>query len=257
MRFPFNIGLKLHTINTELISEAIRLWQDGIYQYIELYVVPGSYNKTREEWKSCKIPYILHAAHSYDGINFASRALKDQNHINFSEVQQFADILDSNTIIIHAGMNGSIEETLYQVKILNDSRLVLENKPKVAIRGEPCVGWSPIEFKKIATSGLFKGFVLDFGHAECAARSIGIDSLEYAQKFIDLKPEIYHISDGESESEKDTHRNFGKGDRNLSKFIKLIPPGVCLTIETPRDEKTGLNDFIDDLYYLKDIMDTI
>lgn len=250
MNHPFNIGLKLHSTNTDLIPEALSLWKKDLFQYIELYIIPGSYPCTHEIWRRCHIPFVLHAAHSYDGINLASRTHHEKNHVLFQEVQQFADVMDASTIIVHGGMEGSIEETIYQVSRLEDPRIVLENKPRVAIRGEACVGATPQEFQKVAQAGVLKGFVLDFGHAECAAVSMGLKPIQLIKEFLTFEPNLYHLSDGDSANERDTHSNFGKGDRNLAAFVQLVPVGACVTIETPRNPLKGLGDFVCDVHSL-------
>lgn len=39
------IGLKLWSINTDMINKAIKLYEQNYFDYIELYVVPDSYDK--------------------------------------------------------------------------------------------------------------------------------------------------------------------------------------------------------------------
>ena len=57
------LGLKLWSINTDYYyDEAIRLYNDGIFDYIELYVVPNS-TETIDKWKKINIPFSLHAPH--------------------------------------------------------------------------------------------------------------------------------------------------------------------------------------------------
>ena len=105
---------------------------------------------------------------------------------------------------------------------LNDPRIILENKPKVGINGEACVGWSPDEFRIALTSGVFAGFVLDFGHAACAALSVGKKTMELVTEFLAYEPEVFHLSDGDRYSEKDTHYNLGKGNLELKEYYTLI-----------------------------------
>jgi hypothetical protein len=49
----FNIGLKLWSTNENYIEEAKRLFDNGIYQYIELYVIPNSFEKI-DLWKDTR-----------------------------------------------------------------------------------------------------------------------------------------------------------------------------------------------------------
>ena len=65
------LGLKLWSINTDFyLKEAVKLYEKGIYDYIELYVVPESLD-TLSEWKKLKIPFIIHHSHFAQGFNLA------------------------------------------------------------------------------------------------------------------------------------------------------------------------------------------
>jgi len=256
MNIPFQIGLKLYSTDTPLISEAWALWKDEIFRYIELYVIPGTYHNTIHQWRACDIPFIIHAPHSFHGMNLAVRSLQDSNINLFVEAQKFADELNADGIIVHGGHSGSIEETIRQVMLLADSRILLENKPKVGINNEVCVGWSPGDFQLASISGAFKGFAIDFGHANCAALSIHRKPMTLVLNFLTFKPEIFHLSDGDARSEKDTHFNLGKGNLPLEKFIEVIPNNVRVTLEVPRSPVSGLVDFTQDVRFLKRLIGT-
>lgn len=247
------IGLKLYSTDVALISDARELKVKEFFDFVELYVIPGSYGNTIESWKSFDVPYVIHAPHSYHGINFARADMWETNHKNFNETRKFADTLDSDIIIVHSGNNGSFDETLRQIKLLNDNRIVLENKPKMGIAGEMCVGWSPLEFQRAVDSGVIHGTALDFGHASCAAKSLGVDTMGIIKELMEFKPKIFHLSDGDASSERDAHLNLGKGSFNLAAFIAVLPFDAYLTIETPRKPSNGLDDFVADVYFVKDI----
>jgi len=68
-----------------------------------------------------------------------------------------------------------------------------------------------------------------------------------------FSPKVFHLSDGDISSEKDVHFNLGNGNLNLSEFISVIPEGGFVTIETPRDSSRGLEDFVNDVHYLRNI----
>ena len=73
----YKIGLKLWSINTDYYyDEAIRLYNDGVYDYIELYVVPNM-TDTIEKWKKLDIPFIFHCPHFAHGFNLAKIENKD------------------------------------------------------------------------------------------------------------------------------------------------------------------------------------
>jgi deoxyribonuclease IV len=251
MHPPFQLGLKLHSTNIGLIADATSLWEEDVFQYIELYVVPDSYLSTIDMWKNCQIPFIIHAPHSFHGINLAIASQWKQNRKLFEETQKFADKLHGNRVIVHGGHTGNIEETIRQASQLDDPRVILENKPKVGINDEICVGWSPDEFRKAQVSSVFAGFVLDFGHAACAAFSIGKKPMDFVTEFLAFEPEVFHLSDGDQYSEKDTHYNIGKGNLELKEFLCIIPQGAYLTLEIPCNYSRGLEDFVKDTNLLK------
>jgi len=246
------IGLKLYSTNVALISDASELKAKEFFDFVELYVIPGSYGNTIESWKSFDVPYVIHAPHSYHGMNLAQAERRLENSQHFKESQQFADRLGSDTIIVHGGNNGSLQETINNLCLFNDQRICLENKPKIGINNELCVGFTPSEFHEVLLSGVLHGVVLDFGHAICAANSIGIDQNKIINDFLQFNPCIYHLADGDLLSEKDVHLNLGKGSFNLTELLDKIPNNSLVTIETPRNPAKGLCDFLDDVAFIKD-----
>lgn len=248
------IGLKLYSTDSALIPEALELKARNLFDFVELYAIPESFESSIEQWKNCDIPFIIHAPHSYHGINLARADMREANKKAFREVQRFADILRTQIIIVHGGNNGSIEETIHQLRLLNEKRVVLENKPNVGLLNEICIGWSPIEFRQALHEGVICGMALDFGHAICAAVSRGVNPMEFISEFMVFKPKIYHLSDGDISSPKDFHLNFGKGNFNLAECVSVLPPDEYLTIETPRRPSTGLWDFVEDVVFLRKLL---
>ena len=51
MVFLFRIGLKLYSTDVALIQDAVR-FKEGLFNFVELYIVPGSYVKTISAWKN-------------------------------------------------------------------------------------------------------------------------------------------------------------------------------------------------------------
>lgn len=247
------IGLKLYSTDVVLIPDTRELKVKEVFDFVELYVIPGSYENTIENWKGLVVPYVIHAPHSYHGINFAQADKWETNFRNFNEVRMYADKLGSDKIIIHGGNNGSLEELIRQVGLLNDKRIVLENKPMKGISHELCIGWSPREFDRFFSSGTLNGMALDFGHAACAAQSLSIDVIKMIKEFMVFNPKIYHLSDGDLLSERDIHLNLGKGNFNLAEFVSIIPEGSLITIESPRNTSTGLEDFINDVRFFREV----
>jgi deoxyribonuclease IV len=247
------IGLKLYSTNTELIPEAIPLI-DIYFNFIELYIIPGSFKKTIDAWKKIDVPYVIHAPHSFHGVNLAQAEKWETNLLSFNETRLFADSLNSNIIIAHGGNKGSFDETIRQIKSIGDKRIILENKPKLGLNNEICVGWSPAEFRKIFNEHIINGIALDFGHASCAAVSSAVDVMKIVKELMFFNPQIFHLTDSDRLSERDKHYNLGKGNLNLLQFIQIVPVYGLLTIETPREVSKGLSDFIDDVKYLKKLL---
>jgi len=249
-----NIGLKLGTLDIQFINEAKFYFKKGLFDYIELYVIPDTIKTTGEKWKAAGIPIIIHAPHGSHNVNIANASFADYNIQVYEEVKQFADILCSPVIIVHSGHSGTLEEAIRQIKLINDQRICIENKPIKGLSGEVCIGNSPKDIETVLSFAGLSGFVLDFGHAVCASRTLGLDPLIFIKKFISLNPRIFHLSDGNVFSEVDAHLNLGKGNFMISDFINLLPAYSNLTLETPINKDNGLNDFKKDTDYLNSIL---
>lgn len=113
----YKLGLKLWSTNTEgYLREAQRLYSLGVYDYIELYIVPNTLN-TLEEWQKLNIPFVVHCPHFIHGFNLAQKEKAKFNKKIYKEVKIFADKLNAKYIIFHGGIDGNIYETAEQLKI--------------------------------------------------------------------------------------------------------------------------------------------
>ena len=243
------IGLKLWSTNENYFNEAKRLFEEGFYEYIELYAVPDS-PRFIDLWKKLNVPYIIHAAHYDSGLNFADNEKKDNNLRLAAQAIRFADELSAEYIIFHPGINGDIEETACQLKQIRDSRILIENKPYLSLDREICIGSRPKEIEYLMKQcGV--GCCLDIGHAICAANSHKMDHMAFLKEFIALKPSVYHLTDGDSNSRLDSHRHLGQGNYNLAKLIKVIDGKSYVTLETEKSSQMNLNDFVEDVENLK------
>ena len=251
--YDIKIGLKLWSINVGLIEEAKRLYNENLFQYIELYVVPGTYKETIDQWKNCPAPYIIHCTHSAHGFNLAKKEARQGNKEIFREIKMFADVLNAKFIIVHGGNDGDIDETITQIQDIWDERIVIENKPKIGLNQCLCVGWNLQEIQKIKESGNISGCVLDFAHAFCAANSSGGDQEKFIDDFLFCGSEIFHLSDGDKNSGQDRHKNFGEGNFDIKKWVSKVPAGSLMTIETPMGDNPSLEHFKDDISYLNEL----
>ena len=75
----FKIGLKLWSTNKNYVDEARRLYDAGVFDYIELFSVPDSYSEFINTWKSLDIPYVIHGPHYTTGLNFADKKCFEKN----------------------------------------------------------------------------------------------------------------------------------------------------------------------------------
>lgn len=258
----YKLGLKLWSINTDFYyKEAIKLYKRNLFNYIELYMVPDTLeflSKWQELNTNLKIPFIIHCPHFAHGFNLAKAEKKESNKKIFYEVQKYADTLNAKYIVIHGGIDGNIEETAKQLSELNEPRGLIENKPFIALpnrmNGEFCRGYSPDEIK-IVMDIANCGFCLDFGHAICAANSLGEEIYTYCENFMKLKPKMFHLTDNQDiKSPYDSHLHLGTGELNLEKIKKILPDSAIITLETVKNSKENLDDFVEDSKCMNNII---
>ena len=238
------LGLKLGSRDTQYTDDIRRYYEQGVFQYIELFTLTGSYDDTVSYWKQFGIPFGIHAPHSAAGLNLADASAREANKSKIAEAVRFADSLKAEYIIFHSGVNGEPEEVVDQLSPFADGRFLIENKPVRGLDGSHCVGSSYGELKKII-DGIGKGcgFCLDFGHAICAANTLGRESLGFIDELRRLNPRVYHLTDGDYQSELDSHLHYGDGSFPLKDLIALVPDGGMVTNEAKRQNGTTLGEF--------------
>ncbi len=245
------IGLKLWSVNQNYIDEARRLFLEGVYDYIELYVVPESLSFL-PIWEELRIPFVIHAPHFGHQVNLADANKIKYNRKLIEETQLFADRLKARYIIVHPGVNGVIEETSRQLKKIRDSRILIENKPYLGLSGVVCVGSRPEEIEYVMKEcGV--GCCLDIGHAICAGNSHKIGKIVFLRELIALRPSMHHLTDGEWYSEYDSHEHLGDGNYDLETLTKLVDSDKPVTLETEKNSKYNLEDFEKDVACLEDL----
>jgi endonuclease IV len=251
----YKLGLKLWSVNESFMNEAVRLYQKGYFYYIELYAVPGSYARYHELWFSMRekynIPFMIHAPHYAHGFNLAEKNLEYFNMEMYKETKKFADKLKAKYIIFHGGVEGKLEETLRQLKVFNEPRALIENKPYKVLSDSMvtlfCRG-AKIDEVKIIIQEACSGLCFDIGHAICAANSLGKEPYEYVKEFIKLVPRMYHLTDIEDmKSEFDSHLNIGNGKLKIKKILNNLSVDAMITMETLKKSNDRLGDFIKDI----------
>lgn len=241
----FQLGLKLGSPDKQYTEHIRALHEKSVFQYIELFVVPGTFADTIDYWKQFSISFGIHAPHSGRGLNPAQKEKQKENEIKIKEAFQFADSLNAEYIVFHPGLDGNLEETIKQFKPYMDERCLIENKPVKGLGSEHCLGFSPAEIKFLMDE-LKIDFCLDFGHAICAANSLGKDPLSFVEEFLPLSPALYHLTDGDCKSEFDEHLHYGEGTFPLKRILGCIPKNAKVTNEAKHNSQTDLNDFEED-----------
>jgi len=254
-----HIGLKLWSINTDFyLQEAERLYNKGVYDYIELFVVPDTL-ETLEKWKKLKtIPFIIHNAHFMSGFNLALHEKKEHNRRIYTQTKYFADELNAKYIIFHGGIDGNIEETASQLASFNEPRALIENKPFVALPnrmgGNFCRGATYDEIKYVLNS-VGCGFCFDIGHGVCSANSQGKEPYAFLHELVSLKPAMFHLSDvTDMTSPYDAHPHLGSGQLDITRLKReIFPENAIISVETNKDSKENLDDFERDTICLKNL----
>lgn len=243
------IGLKLWSNNKNYIRSAEELYADKVFDYIELYAVKETFSEYAALWKKLEIPYIIHAAHYHHGMNLAVPEKEEANKRLFNEAAAYADLLKAPHIIVHPGVLGSHDEVSRQVKGLSDKRILIENKPYIALNREICAGHSPEQVKEILCASK-AGFCLDINHAYNYACNAKKGYLDVIHSFMELSPIVAHLSGIDVNSEVDVHLHLRDSGFPLGDVLgSLFSEGSIeyLTIETPKDTGDDLDDFLEDI----------
>ncbi len=244
------IGLKLWSTNLHYLAEVWDLFSRKVFDYIELFIVPGSV-KTILDWQELGIPFVLHAPHSAAGLNPADPSQRDRNLELVRQVDDFFKALSPAWVIFHPGVDGALQESILQFRSFGDrcplmyKKAVIENKPSCGLNDERCLGDSPVEVLKLC-QGTGLGFCFDMVHAICHAQAAHLEWKKVAKDFLLLAPVIFHVCDGYY-TEKDAHKHLGDGELDLSSIIAMLPPDCLVTIETPKDSSSDLKDFAIDV----------
>ncbi len=245
----FQLGLKLWSPNTHLVKRVQELYEAGAISYLELYAAPHTYIETIKKWKQVEIPYVIHAPNESQ-FNLSDRTMRISNKDIYAEVRQFADELGAKFIIIHPGF-GDFEECQEQLLALSDTRICIENMPYQSLYDQSILNGSTFaELEKLLTSSKYH-FCLDVGHAIVAAHNLGIDFLPLLHQLLSLRPTIFHLNDGLTDSSHDNHLHFGEGNFPIKEILTIIPQGSMVSLENEKNLNGDLADFIADVAYIK------
>jgi hypothetical protein len=93
-------GLKLWSTDQANIKEAKKLIEDGIFDYVELMVVPDT---DISPFLNIKAPYIIHIPHDSFGLNIADKEKEKFNLEMINKSIEWADKLSAEYLILHPG----------------------------------------------------------------------------------------------------------------------------------------------------------
>jgi len=231
-------GLKLWSINRDIIGKAIEIIEDDIFHYIELTPIP---NTEITPFLESNLPYIIHITTERYGVNIADTKKKQFNVRAIQNCIEWADKLDAQYLILHPGF-GMIESTIDFLSDSNDRRFLIENMPKVGLNGERMIGYTPEQMKKLIANKF--GLCLDLNHAIKAAVSLRKSYKEFIEEFLKLDPTLFHVSDGKLNNEKDEHLDIDAGDYDFEFLMSCVneAKSKCMTLETPRTNLNSLNE---------------
>ncbi len=251
------LGLKLWSTNTDYYLKAARgLYEEGFFDYIELYFVPDSL-ETAKQWKTLEVPFTVHAPHFAQGVNLADPEKENFNRKIYVDVARFMDELAAKYVVVHSGTRGTIEETARQLKLINIRDVLIENKPyRSGITKGIFFRGATYEELDYIINELNCGFCLDVGHAICAYNSLkeksgAASQYDYVKLLNGLNPTCYHISDDLIENEDDKHMHLGAGSYDWGKIFQIIDRDKDISIETEKDSKENLDDFKDDVAFVR------
>ncbi len=143
----FGLKLGIHEKNLAVVAETLHLRKQ--YDFLELYVPRAAKPDHADFWRWHDGVLVLHAPHALGGFNFARGEMAADNGRVLELLEALREKMNPAMIVFHPGLDGDIEETFLQVDALRRGHpdlhrvMLLENKPRVGLRGEKCLGiWS-------------------------------------------------------------------------------------------------------------------
>jgi endonuclease IV len=247
------IGLKIWTTNTESFPRLRELYDKKDIDYVELYIVPGSFSKQLGLLKG--IPLILHAPNFNHG--FSVTADNEEFASGIDTAKQVSEFFGEKRIIFHPGYIQNENDSIGRlIKVLAKLPfdIILENVPRKGYKGKVMLLiHKPEEYMRVINETGCK-FCLDLGHAIAAANTEHLVGIEYIREFMALRPYMFHISDGNYNEETDSHLGLGQGSYPLQDMINLLPEGAIISLETPKSDFQTLRQDVYNLSILRDLL---
>ena len=255
------LGMKLFSGNAlefpEFSRDTLEFINSREDMFLELMVVPGSYEDTSGFFKNMvRTPLVvIHNAHEAYGFNAADSSKREENKKMLNESSRFADLFASPIIVVHAGNDfgkAGLEETILQFSGFNDSRVAVENLPIFCDdKITKMHGLTAAEIRMIQEASGCK-FCFDFSHAVCSACGLGVPVDGMLAEFAALRPDLYHLCDGDVRTTEDDHLHYGEGNFDLDGYLrKYVADDGLVTMETGQDKPVTIEPWVRDYDYLR------
>jgi sugar phosphate isomerase/epimerase len=256
-------GVKLWSMdfvsNPQFVLEAEKALKEGKFGYLELFALPDTYDEVKEEAKRFEgLLTVIHAPHVRQDFDTSNPDRVVENQKIFADSKKFADLLDAKMIVTHPGDRygeGSLEENIRQFKALNDERIAVENLPYTCSSTHRDLMGATVEEIKSIKDEVHCRFCLDFSHAICSANKLKLNIYDMLAAFKALKPDMYHLCDGDDKSTIDAHLHYGEGNYDLRRFLtEFTDENALITMETGKGLPTGIKPWLDDAAYLSKLL---
>ena len=259
-RFGLKLWSKDFIKNIDFVNDAERAIKNGLFGYLELYALPFVFDEIKDDVKSrfSGIDVVIHAPHAMQDLDISNVEEFTNNQKRLEASQKFADLLDAKMIILHPGLYRGkkyLDESIKQFKAFNDSRLTVENLPGFcSISKRELHGILPSEIKRFICE-CNALFCLDFSHAICGANTYGVNVFEFLSEFTKLKPSMYHLCDGDINSDVDNHLHFGQGNYDLKRLVnEFTTNDAIITMETGSGIPSSVDPWLQDIKYIQEVI---
>lgn len=244
-------GLKLWSSNGHLFKEALDLYKEEKFDFIEMY-----YN-THEDLNYDglellnEIPIVIHNTNDH-GFHEFKIGIKQLNI--WKETKRLADYFDSPHIIVHPGRAENFEKFKNNLAKIDENRILIENMAGLDVYGNLTFGYSLEELKMIKET---KEICFDLEKAIKSACYQKIDYKEFISECLsELKPFYFHISGGDINNPRDEHLNLQEANfdlRWIKRELDIISKNkdVFLVFEVPKNNSLE-NDIIN-INFLREI----
>lgn len=248
MGIMVEFGLKLWSINSDLIHLATETIDETDFSYVVIMPVHQSHNPAMFENLPIKLVHVTSEKFDFNPGLLANQELNNEILKYNLEWGRYFDI---DGFIVHPGF-GDFETSKMFFKNIKNDKILIENMPRVGLNGEPMVG---SKFEELVSLTQGKGSCVDLAHTFKSAITFNIDPYQFLKDLMLLKPKVIHLSDTSPNTLFDEHKVIKrKSFIDFSKVCEIIrfqPSIKYLTIEIPRKNPKS---FVDDIVSLENFI---